>query len=136
MVRTKREIKHRRKDVGAVKDHIRTRCAERGVLSGEKKERRAKETALDAAGALSSHEREEARAPVIGRGGRLEGGGAEGDGCADSCCRTERRETRRWRTKSGLLEANGWQGVVDAGVVSPCPRRFAAPYGAATHPGK
>ena len=80
--RTKREIKHRRKDVGAVKDHIRTRCAERGVLSGEKKERRAR---------------------------------SEGD---------------------GLLEANGWQGVVDAGVVSPCPRRFAAPYGAAIHPGQ
>ena len=37
---------------------------------------------------------------------------------------------------SGLLEANGWQGVVDAGVVSPCPRRFAAPYGAAIRPGQ
>ena len=37
---------------------------------------------------------------------------------------------------SGLLEANGWQGVVDAGVVSPCPRRFAAPYGVAIRPGQ
>ena len=37
---------------------------------------------------------------------------------------------------SGLLEANEWQGVVDAGVVSPCPRRFAAPYGAAIRPGQ
>ena len=37
---------------------------------------------------------------------------------------------------SRLLEANGWQGVVDAGVVSPCPRRFAAPYGAAIRPGQ
>ena len=26
--------------------------------------------------------------------------------------------------------------MVDAGVVSPCPRRFAAPYGAAIHPGQ
>ena len=36
----------------------------------------------------------------------------------------------------GLLEANGWQGVVDAGVVSPCPRRFSVPYGAAIRPGQ
>ena len=54
VVQTKREIKHRRKDVGAVKDHIRTRCAERAGCpfrrqdTGEKKERRAKEAARTA----------------------------------------------------------------------------------------